>query len=483
MADKKEKYTEHPSLVVINGTPRLRVFEDFFIEEDLPKWKKIAVKIKEEDEKKKDYGDRVDYSPIHSGTGAITDSRSERNLLSNAKYERRNYIERPVMRTSQTEKKSWFRKMLDSLSDIKDRGAPVAKVFDEAKTVMMSPTNEDVLKAQKLVFAAEHQLRVSGQYELADRVHATKGVLEAEITLVNAGSLKYISEEQVVSLMLKSEKGIRLEYLRYYSNILPTDVAKKKILFDGLLVFDNYCVLYYDPGTAKFSIVKEKEDDAARRARRDPILFGMIKGSRKLYYIADWVTADDDLTLDKLETIIGEKAFDIGKQEFATTGVQIDHMLSRLTVDVGVDVEQAARDGRLLTETNVIDFVTTGKIAPSIENLIDEAASKKVADKIPEVFVVNELEQEAGQEKVLTDARVFVSRDLGMSYLRGRYNDLKKMPEKIEHDEFSEDGWYVIKTETGMTYEAYLSEKIRVKEESKLAKDKPVEDQKPEEKQ
>ena len=40
--------------------------------------------------------------------------------------------------------------------------------------------------------------------------------------------------------------------------------------------------------------------------KRDPILFGLIKGSRKLYYICDWIDEYCDLTLSQLIDKIGE---------------------------------------------------------------------------------------------------------------------------------------------------------------------------------
>ena len=240
-------------------------------------------------------------------------------------------------------------------------GEPADKVFEEVKTSMMSPTNEEILRAKKVVDTVENQLKVSGQYEIANKVEGSRSVLEAELALVRSGQLKYITEEQIVKFMLLSERGMRLEYLRYYANILPSEVAKRKIVFDGLLVFDNYCVLYYDGDAPKFSLIQEVIDDQERIKRRDPILFGMIKGSRKLYYVTDWVTADDDLTLDKLETVIGEKAHDLSHDGFAGTAEEIGRMLDRMVIDIEVESEEAAKKGILITDENMMEFVTTGK--------------------------------------------------------------------------------------------------------------------------
>ena len=368
---KRERYTEHPSITVINSTPKLRVFEDFFIEENLPKWRKIKIRIDAEDKASRDGKQYFEMAsgPFDRMNGSISDRRSERDLISGAKHERRSYVNRAADRLSieraavNTQKKSWFGRIIDRFLKEKEAdGQPVEQVFEQVKTEMVSPTNEDIIRSRKILDTVEGQLRMSGQYEIADRLKGSSSVFECELALAASGNLKYISEEQIVKLMLASERGIRLEYLRYYSDILPSEVARRKIVFDGLLVFDNYCVLHYDPGVPKFSLIKEAADDAARLKRRDPILFGMIKGSRKLYYVADWVTNDDDLTLEKLETIIGEKALDLGNDVFIGTNDTVSNLLSRVQVNINTDIEIAANQGRLITEENMMHFIQTGEV-------------------------------------------------------------------------------------------------------------------------
>lgn len=391
MANTREKYTEHPSIAVIGGKPKLRVFEDFFVEEELPKWRKIAVKLEEEDKRNgSKKGDLANYVSFGSSfnNGSISDKRTERELLLNAKQERGNYVNR-ASRAFDTnysivsvnaKKKSWFRRILDKFASSpkvnEEIGEPADKVFDDIKTAMMSPTNEELLRAKKVVDTVENQLKVSGQYEIAEKVNGSRGVLEAELALVSSGQLKYISEDQIIKFMLLSERGMRLEYLRYYANILPSEVAKRKIVFDRLLVFDNYCVLYYDGGAPKFSLIKEIIDDQERLKRRDPILFGMIKGSRKLYYVTDWVTEDDDLTLEKLETVIGEKAHDLSNDGFAGTEEEIGRMLDRMTIDIKVESEEAAKKGILITDENMMEFVTTGKTPEPLRKRFEKMGIK-----------------------------------------------------------------------------------------------------------
>lgn len=86
------------------------------------------------------------------------------------------------------------------------------------------------------------------------------------------------------------------------------------MLADKLHVFDNYCILHYDPEKKSYQMTVE-ERERERIKKNDPILFGILRGSRDLYYIADWIDETCDLTLDKFIKTLDEKEenFEIGK--------------------------------------------------------------------------------------------------------------------------------------------------------------------------
>lgn len=368
----KEKYTEHPSIVVIGGKPKLRVFEDFFIEEELPKWKKIEIKLKEQ----KKSTDPDDYGPAHASNLGVNDQRSDAQLLRNAKYDRGHYLNRQRDTDSITrangKKKSLFARVFEKISGCFDHGTEIKDTFNGVKTAIAYPTNESLLRSVALVDAVVARSNAAGQYEIANRIKGVRKSLEAELVLAQNDMLRYITEEQVIEFMLKSERGVRMEYLRYYNEILPSQVMTQKMAADALLAFDNYCVLFYDNGTKKFSLIKEAISDRERARRRDPILFGMIHGSRKLYYITDWVTQDDDLTLDKFQQAIGEKALDFSTEEIADTKYTPDRILDEMLDNITIDTGNAAEAGRLLTDDNFEQFVLTGKVAHSMRNLVPE---------------------------------------------------------------------------------------------------------------
>lgn len=120
-------------------------------------------------------------------------------------------------------------------------------------------------------------------------------------SLLDAEGFYYaVKEEDVVRFAKKTEKGLKLSYIQNFGRPIPEDVVKTLAKANQLEVFDNYVVLYYDP---KGEIYKETEKQRAKR--KDPILFGVISGSNKLYYIGDWIDEYCDLTLEKFVDTLG----------------------------------------------------------------------------------------------------------------------------------------------------------------------------------
>ena len=107
---------------------------------------------------------------------------------------------------------------------------------------------------------------------------------------------------------------MRLDYIKNFTRVIPSDVQKEKKKADKLKVFDNYVILHYDP-LKKNVAPTAKEKEADRKKKADPILFGVIAESHDLYYITDWVDDTCDLTLDEFVKVMGIKKeeLEIGK--------------------------------------------------------------------------------------------------------------------------------------------------------------------------
>lgn len=164
----------------------------------------------------------------------------------------------------------------ESVATYRDRISDYLKQIHNAVTVGQTSLVEDLLRGL-----------VTNKYE---------SVLFAE------GLYYVVNEEQMIDFVSKCEKGIKLDYVKNFTRPMPQDVVDKIAKINQLEVFDNYVVLYYDPDG---KIYKETAREEAKR--KDPIIFGVIAGSNKLYYIADWVDEYCDLTLEAFVDAIGVK--------------------------------------------------------------------------------------------------------------------------------------------------------------------------------
>ena len=153
-----------------------------------------------------------------------------------------------------------------------------------------------------------------GQTALCDKIKEKINLYKYESILHAEGRLYKITEEQIVEFAKKTERGLRLDYIKNFTRVIPSDVQKEKKKADKLKVFDNYVILHYDP-LKKNVAPTAKEKEADRKKKADPILFGVIAESHDLYYITDWVDDTCDLTLDEFVKVMGIKKeeLEIGK--------------------------------------------------------------------------------------------------------------------------------------------------------------------------
>lgn len=123
-----------------------------------------------------------------------------------------------------------------------------------------------------------------------------------ESVLAVSGFNRYVTFSDLIELQGKCGRQLDLDYIKNFTKVIPDEVVCKKIIADNLEVFDNYVVLYYDPSGNSFKLTREEEN-----IKKDPILFGVIYGSDKLYYISDWIDDYCDLTLEQVVEKLGKE--------------------------------------------------------------------------------------------------------------------------------------------------------------------------------
>lgn len=271
---KRKKWTEHPSIVFEGYTdkkPRLKVLHDFLMDKGLPKFGKTASKDKDEDEKS---------TPIFRG-----------------------------MRPDKERRVSWFawaKYIWDNWHEPKLRQSTVEESMEQAKEAIQEPLpaeTADTMRQKVLEYAAT--VRANGQRSLAAKLESQAKLLACEILLVRNGMGGYLEEMDMVELFKRADFGLRLDWLADYQEFIPQAVMDIKRAADALNVFDNWVVLHYDPNGKRLQEIEVEEEE--ERRKRDPVLFGVIQGSNRLYFVADWTTDKDDITIAKVLKLLGRK--------------------------------------------------------------------------------------------------------------------------------------------------------------------------------
>lgn len=163
--------------------------------------------------------------------------------------------------------------------------------------------------------AVEH-LRKTGQTALLEIMEHQLEVHSAETRLYALGYRKVVTEANIVEFASKAKKGLCLDWIKNFARSIPSKAVDVKMKTDENEIFDNYVILHFDPmKDGKMLTLKERAEED-----KDPILFGVIAGSNKLYYLADWIDEYCDLTFDKLVEKIGENAI---KANDLTANIQV----------------------------------------------------------------------------------------------------------------------------------------------------------------
>ena len=147
--------------------------------------------------------------------------------------------------------------------------------------------------------------KAAGQTALVEQLLQARKIYAYETQLFAVDRKKFIDEQRLITFIKDCEKGLQITWLKNYTRAIPDVVLEQKMLVDQHRVFDAYVVMHYDPD--KKSIKQTEAEKAAELAKKkDPILFGIIQGSRKLYFVGDWKDELCDLTFDAFVEKYGE---------------------------------------------------------------------------------------------------------------------------------------------------------------------------------
>lgn len=180
-----------------------------------------------------------------------------------------------------------------------DKGKDPIEVFMDIKdSVQALDKAEPTLRKEHLQLMLS-ELERSKQKHAASMVKRELSIAEYEQILANNGFDKYLTEKDAIRFIKGSKRGLRLDPIQDFDRIIPETVLLRFDAAEKLLVFDNYYILHYDPST------KENPYYTAIQ-KKDPIMFGVIYGSTKLYLIEDWIDEHCDLTYKDIVAEVGD---------------------------------------------------------------------------------------------------------------------------------------------------------------------------------
>jgi len=204
-------------------------------------------------------------------------------------------------------------KNIKKQENIVDRYDLIKKFFTDANSSMkeIEILNDVADNYSKALVQAES----TGQVALFEKLKNIIYVIKSETILLNNNLNKYLSEEMVVEFYqaTSKDKSLKLTWIKNYTRLIPSSVIELKTQLDEKEVFDNYVILHFDPNNESIELTENE-----KQKLKDPILFGVIKNSRRLYYIADWADEVCNLTLEKVIETLGKEAFEINNNTVKT---------------------------------------------------------------------------------------------------------------------------------------------------------------------
>lgn len=188
----------------------------------------------------------------------------------------------------------------------------VVKFFNEVKLATEDEANKYRNRLNEYITCIGYAEK-AGQVALKERLFENLIINKYESVLFAKGYTKVLTETQLIKFAQNCPKALSLDYIANYTRTIPLNAVKKIMEINEWEVFDNYVILHYDPDGNSVTMTNEEKKKEVDKAK-DPILFGVIAGSNKLYYICDWIDEmiGDDLTWDTVVDTLGQEILENG---------------------------------------------------------------------------------------------------------------------------------------------------------------------------
>lgn len=175
-------------------------------------------------------------------------------------------------------------------------GMPVSIFFGLMKKKMGVLKDYSYKKRIEKLEATVEEANKNGQIAFSEELMKKLFVLLKEAEMWACGKKIFLERAHFDEFRSKTTRPVSLTPLKNYARPIPDSVLKEKKKCDDLKLYDGYAVMHYDDGKT----IKETEKDKQIRREKDPILFGIVQYSSRLYFVDDWEDEFCDLTLDDI---------------------------------------------------------------------------------------------------------------------------------------------------------------------------------------
>lgn len=162
-------------------------------------------------------------------------------------------------------------------------------------------------KLEKAFFKAVE----SGQEMLGNKL-MNELTRETRESLIYAKGIKYFIEKSDLDKHKRNIRGGHISdtKLQDFTRVIPEEVLAKKKKTEGC--FDGYVIYhYYNEEVEKGREKKQKMSADEKQKMRDPVLFGVIRETNRLYFIADWEDELCDLTFEEMIDHLGKEESEV----------------------------------------------------------------------------------------------------------------------------------------------------------------------------
>ena|SRR3990167_7558810 len=146
----------------------------------------------------------------------------------------------------------------------------------------------------------------NGQDALSEKL-INEVARETRESVLYAKGIRHFVERDDINKHKWNIKGGHISDTKFkdFTRVIPKDVLSKKKKYEN--VFDDFIIFHYwDEDSAKKAEKNEKMSKEEVSKMRDPILFGVIKETNRLYFIADWEDEFCDLKFEDIIDVIGK---------------------------------------------------------------------------------------------------------------------------------------------------------------------------------